>query len=432
MNRRTFVKGSTLAISAPYILPSHIWGAEIKPSNRLNVGVVGIGAHGHAVMRAFMYNKSRVVAICDVDPACLTRGKQTLGEFNAGKAGAIPPKVYSDYRELIADPDVDIVVVTTPDHWHALVTITALKAGKDVYCEKPLTHNIYEAVTVMKAVEANKRILQTGSMQRSWPEFRTACELVRNGIIGKISKVECSFGNAPKPYDLPAEPIKDVLNWDKWCGPAQVVPYNTKLHPEKWRLYREFGGGGVCDFGAHHYDIAQWGLGFDDEGPTEILPPEKETDTTGCTLVYSNGIPVIHKLGFGISFYGEDGLVQVNRGNFEFTLNGKTEAKFVNGTQGTSCEAQVAITAKRFLSDAKIKLPVSKHHVTNFLDCVISRKQPIAHERIGAHTAICCHLMNQSYYHRQKMLWDPQNYTFRNGTGHPSWLTRNYREEYKV
>jgi predicted dehydrogenase len=357
MNRRTFVKGSTAgALSVPFILPSYIWGAEIKPSDRLNVGVVGIGAHGHALMNAFMYNISRVVAICDVDQDCLTRAKQTSGEFNAGKAGAIPPKVYSDYRQLIADPDVDIVVVATPDHWHALITLEALQAGKDVYCEKPLTHNIHEAVTVMRAVKANKRILQTGSMQRSSLIFRTACELVRNGIIGRISKVECSFGIFPKPYDLPLEPMKDGLDWDMWCGPAQVVPYNAKLHPEQWRLYREFGGGGVCDFGAHHLDIAQWGLGLDDEGPTEVIPPEKATDDTGCALVYSNGITVIHKPGFGISFFGEDGLVQVNRGTFEFILNGKTEARFVEGTSGTSCEAQVTITERRFVSVLKSTL----------------------------------------------------------------------------
>jgi predicted dehydrogenase len=217
-----------------------------------------------------------------------------------------------------------------------------------------------------------------------------------------------------------------------WCGPAQVVPYNSKLHPAQWRSYREFGGGGVCDFGAHHYDIAQWGLDMDDTGPVEVIPAEKETDVLGCRLVYANGISVLHKSGFGISFYGEDGLVQVNRGFFEFSLKGKTQAKFVKGTPDTSCETQVALTERDFLKDAKLRLPVSKNHVSNFLESVLSREKPIAHERIGAHTAICCHLMNQSYYHRQKMLWDPKGYAFREGTGDPAWLTRDYRAPFVV
>lgn len=188
----------------------------------------------------------------------------------------------------------------------------------------------------------------------------------------------------------------------------------------------------MCDFGAHHYDIAQWGLGMDETGPSEVLPPQKETDALGCQLVYANGIPVIHKGGFGISFHGEDGLVQVNRGSFEFILQGKTEARFVPGVKLTSCEGQVALTEKRFLKDAKVKLYHSQNHISDFLDAVLSREKPVAHERIGAHTAICCHLMNQCYYHREKMLWDPATYTFRNGTGNPAWLTREYRAPFQV
>ncbi|MEI6647666.1 MAG: Gfo/Idh/MocA family oxidoreductase [bacterium] len=432
-NRRCFLKGAAVA-GMPFILPSHIWGAEVKPNSRLNVGMVGVGGHGHALMKAFMYNASKVIAICDVDAEHCARAKQTLDDFYAAdpKRGAIKPKVYGDYRELMADRDIDIVAVATPDHWHALVTLAALKAGKDVYCEKPLTHNIHEAVQVMRAVEANKRVLQTGSMQRSWTEFRVACELVRNGIIGKISRVECAFGGAPKPYDLPEEPMKPGLNWDMWCGPEKVVPYNSKLAPGNWRAYREFGGGGVCDFGAHHLDIAQWGLDMDETGPVEVTPPEKASDALGCQIIYANGIPLIHKAGFGISFYGENGVVQVNRGTFEFILNGKTEARFVKGVTDTSCETQVALTARNFLKDAKCRLPVSKNHVVNFLDCVTTREKPIAHARIGAHTAICCHLLNQCYYHRQKMLWDPKVYAFREGTGDSAWLTRDYRAPFKV
>lgn len=213
MNRRTFLKGAVVS-AAPFALPSHVWSAEVKPNDRLNVGMIGVGNHGHALMKAFMYNASQVVAVCDVDAEYREQARQTLTEFYAAnpKQGQVAPKTYEDFRELLANPEIDIVAVATPDHWHAAVTIAALRAGKDVYCEKPLTHNIHEAIEVIKAVEANKRVLQTGSMQRSMKEFRVAVELVRNGVIGKISKVECAFGPSPNPYDLPAEPVKQGLN----------------------------------------------------------------------------------------------------------------------------------------------------------------------------------------------------------------------------
>jgi hypothetical protein len=164
----------------------------------------------------------------------------------------------------------------------------------------------------------------------------------------------------------------------------------------------------------------------------EVIPPENEADDYGCKLVYANGVEVTHKRGFGISFYGENGLVQVNRGTFEFILNGKTEARFVKGTKGSSCEGQVHLTEKRFLKDAKIRLRSARGHVADFVNSVKSREKPIAHERIGGHTAICCHLINQAYYHRQKMLWDSETYSFRDGTGDPAWLTRDYRAPFEV
>jgi predicted dehydrogenase len=311
-----------------------------------------------------------------------------------------------------------------------------------VYCEKPLTHNIHEAVEVIRAVDAHKRVLQTGSMQRSSKEFRVACELVQNGAIGKLQRVECSFGDPGVPCDLPEEPAEPGLDWDRWVGPAAMRPYNSVLSPRglhkhfpNWRAYREFGGGMVTDWGAHHLDIAQWGLGMDDSGPVEVLPPEKEGDKRGAKLVYANGVTVEHKNGFGVDFFGTEGEIQVNRGKFTFKRGDQMIASFTGTPEerkATSCAAQVQIAEREFLKDAKIKLYESKNHLTDFMECVKTRKKPITSEQVGGHSAICCHLMNQAYYHHQALKWDPAKFAFVGGTGDPAWLTRDYRTPWSV
>ena len=203
-------------------------------------------------------------------------------------------------------------------------------------------------------------------------------------------------------------------------------------HFPHWRNYREFGGGMVTDWGAHHIDIAQWGLGMDDSGPVEVRPPEKAADKRGATLVYANGITVTHKEGFGVDFFGTEGEVQVNRGKFTFTRNGEQISKFTKKEDGSSCEAQVQKAEKEFLKDAKVKLYVSKSHPSDFLDRVKDRKKPVTSELVGGHSAICCHLMNQCYYNHAKILWDPAKFAFRDGTGDPKWLTREYRGPWTV
>ena len=440
LNRRNFLKGASVA-SAPFILPSRIWSADVKPSDRPGIGFIGMGKQQRGLMNNFLRQDVQVLAVCDVDTTRREDAKKTVDEYykdNPGK-GPADCKAYVDFREVLARKDIDLICIATPDHWHAVITVAALKAGKDVYCEKPLTHNIHEAVEVMKAVEASKRVLQTGSMQRSSKEFRIACELVQNGAIGKLERVECQFGDPGIPYDLKEEPMEPGLDWELWCGPGPKVAYSSVLSPRglhkhfpAWRKYREFGGGMVTDWGAHHLDIAQWGLGMDNSGPVEIRPPEQADAKRGAMLVYANGVTVTHKDGFGVHFFGSEGEVQVNRGKFTFTHKGEQISKFTKKEDGSSCEAQVAKAEKAFLKDAKVKLYASKGHIPDFLNCVKSREKPITSEIVGAHSAICCHLMNQAYYHHAKLLWDPAKLTFRDGSGDPRWLTRDYRAPWKV
>ena len=291
------------------------------------MGFIGMGTQGRGLLGNFLRQDTHVVAVCDVDTTRRNDAKKKVDKFYKNSDCA----AYDDFRELIARKDIDAVCIATPDHWHAIVTLAALRSGKDVYCEKPLTHNIHEAVEVMKTTHSHKRILQTGSMQRSMKEFRVACELVRNGVIGTIQRVECSFGDPGRPCDLPEETMEPGLDWNMWCGPAPFRGYNSMLSPRgvhedfpDWRDYKEYGSGAVGDWGAHHLDIAQWGLGMDDSGPVEVIPPDDPNAKRGAKLVYANGVTVEHKDGFGVDFFGTGGEVRVNRGQFVVIVDGKT------------------------------------------------------------------------------------------------------------
>ena len=430
--RRDFLK--TVAapmVVAPFIIPSRVW--LNPPSDRITMGFIGVGKQSYHLISKFL-PVTQVLAVCDVDTTRRKHAKQTADNYykeNKDKGvGGI--KEYEDYRELLEMKDIDTVCIATPDHWHAANVMHSLEKKKDVYCEKPLTHNIQEAIDIMKAVDKNKRVHQTGSQQRSSREFRVASELVRNGCIGKISHVECAFSGPPEPCDLPEETMEPGLDWNMWLGPAPMRPYNSILSPRgvhsnypRWRSYREYGTGGVGDWGAHHIDIAQWGLGMDDSGPVEVKFIDND-----ATLVYANGIRMVHKQkGFGVHFFGSDGEVMVNRGRFKVILKGKTIAAHLGQeTEGTTLTAEIDKAEQSLLKDAKTKLYVSTSHTDDFLSSVKSRKKPITNEQIGARTVICCHLINQLYYNNTAMKWDPSKLRFTGGTGNSAWLTRNSRD----
>lgn len=441
-NRRNFLKAASALSAAPFLLPATIHAAEKKPNERLGMGFIGMGKQNRGLLHNFLQQPGvRVVGVCEVDKTRRDAAQARVNEFYTGRPelGAPDCAAYNDYRELIARDDIDAVCIATPDHWHAVQVIAALEAGLDVYCEKPLTHNIHESVAIIEAVEAHGRVLQTGSMQRSMEEFRVACELVQNKAIGKISRVECSFGPPGVPCDLPEEEMEPGLDWDMWIGPGPMRPYSSVLSPRglhdhfpDWRDYKEYGGGMVCDWGAHHLDIAQWGLDMDDSGPRHVLPPEDPDAKEGAVLRYRNGVEVIHKSGFGVHFYGSEGEVKVNRGRFEFWREGEKIAGFTSKEEGGSLAQAIVHVQKEYLDDAKIKLYRSRNHIKDFLDCVESRSKPITNEIVGGRSAICCHLMNQAYYNHAELEWKPKQMRFASGGGEDEWLTRNYREPWTV
>jgi predicted dehydrogenase len=430
-SRRNFIKTAVVPLSVPFIIPSGVWMSP--PSNRITIGFIGMGKQSVWLLQKFM-PLTQVLAVCDVDTTRRDNAQKVVRKYYTANKdkGLADCQGYKDYRELLSRKDIDTVCIATPDHWHTTAILAALQSGKDVYCEKPLTHNIQEAIDVITDVDKYHRVLQTGSMQRSMKEFRIACELVQNGCIGKIDHVECSIGGPPIPCDLPEEKMEPGLDWNLWLGPAPMRPYNSILSPRGvhdhyplWRSYKEYGTGGVGDWGAHHLDIAQWGLGMDDSGPVEVRFINGE-----AALIYSNGIQVIRReKGFGIHFFGSDGEVMVNRGTFKVIVKGETVAAYTGSeSKNTTCQAEVEKAETRLLRDAKIRLYDSKDHYQDFLSSVVSRKKPVASEQIGGRTVICCHLMNQLYFNNEAMKWDPSKFCFTGGTGNPAWLMGNYRD----
>ena len=445
-SRRRFLQGTAL-LSAPLILPGRVWSQATAPGKRLNVGCIGMGKqmHGH-VGNLLPRDDVQIVAVCDVDTTRREHQRRRIDEAYAKKTGESYKgcAAYTDFRELLARKDIDIVLIATPDHWHAYIAIAAVRAGKDVYCEKPLTHNVREAVELVKAVRATGRVFQVGSQQRSSKEFRVAAELVRNGLIGRVHAVGVSFGDPAQPYDKPAEPVEPGLDWNLWCGPGPLVNYNPMLSPRgvhnhfpHWRNTWEFGGGMITDWGAHHIDIAQWALDKDENGPVEVRAPRDwQTAKRGAQLVYADGTVLTHVKGKGVSFYGTEGEIHVNRGKFEFVRDTKVIHRFWDKEvdKGTSLEREVTLTEREYLADAKVRLYNSKSHFEDFLDAVGKRSRPICDVAVGASTVIACHVMNFAYQYGANARWDPARSRFAgwNSGGDSRWLTRRYRDGWAV
>ena len=432
--RRSFLKSALVAGAAPLLLPRGVWAAETAANEKITLGFIGMGHQNNGLMSGFLNRKdTRVLAVCDVDTIRRAHAKTVVENFYGEqvKAGTYKNcEAYNDFRELLARKDINGVVIATPDHWHAIISIAAADAGKDIYCEKPMAHSVHEGRAMVKAVRRNKRVFQVGSMQRSSREFRTACELVRNGALGTVRRVEVAVGGPGVPCDLPEEPAEPGLDWDRWLGPAPVRPYNSVLSPRgvhkhfpDWRRYREYGGGMVTDWGAHHFDIAHWGLGFDDSGPIEIIPAEKEDAQNGVRLRYATGVEIIHVGGNGITFFGDKGKLYVNRGKFELSLDGKPQVTDLRESDQT---------LKGLLPPNPVRLYDSSNHLSDWLNSIRSRKPPICDVEIGARTATVCNLVNLAYYHRQTLKWDPKKEAFTGGTGNPKWLDYEYRSPWKL
>jgi predicted dehydrogenase len=373
------------------------------PNGRITLGFIGVGMMGRGHLRGFLGNRGvQVVAVCDVHRQRLQDAVDTVHRSYAEERRAGTYRgcaMLTDFRELLGRADIDAVVIATPDHWHAIPAILAARAKKDIYCEKPLSLTIAESRAMVRAARASDIVFQTGSQQRTEfnGNFRKAVEYVRSGRIGRVRTVRVGVGAPAKPCDLPVEPTPAGVDWDMWNGPSPargfshvLCPLGIHNHFPAWRAYREYGGGGLADMGAHHFDIAQWALAMDESGPTEIHPPA--SGDSGLRFVYANGIEMFHGGPSGCTFEGTDGKIYVDRSRLESTPE---------------------TILREPLTERDFHLPnVGTSHKQNWLDCVRARRRPVADVEIGARSAQVCQLGNIGYQLRRTLRWDPRREEF--------------------
>jgi predicted dehydrogenase len=435
LSRRSFVAASAAAPFA--FVPSASAGPigdAVPAVAKITLGFIGVGTMGRGHLGSFLGRPDvEVVAVCDVVKERIDNAKQTVEKRYADrvKSGVYKGvKTYGDYRELIAHKGLDAVLIATPDHWHHLAVVHAARAGKHIYCEKPLTHNVAEGRQIVDEVKKAKVTFQTGSQQRSefGGHFRKAVEYIWNGRIGRLKTVRIGIGAPNRPCDLKGEEKPDGTDWDTWLGPAPEREYSSVLCPKgvhghfpAWRAYQEYAGGQVADMGAHHFDIAQWAMNMDNSGPVEIVPPEKKGADRGLKFEYPYGVVMYHNV-------------------FEKDKDGKEiKADCVfEGTEGTILVSRGGISS---LPDKILKEPLgakdkrvypSTDHKKNWLDCIRSGKATICPAEIGHRTATVCHLANIAYRLNRALKWNPVLEKFIDDSAANKELTREPRGNWKV
>ena len=406
MKRRDFIIKAGISSSVFSIVPSSVLGFKgISPNNKIQIGFIGAGRQGRGLMKNFIeYDDSQVVAISDVDSKKVDFFSETFeNKILKEKKKKLYLKKFEFYREMLQSSDIDAVVIATPDHWHAQMSVDAAKQSKDIYCEKPLSSTISEGRAMVNSARKYKVVYQTGSMQRSWKHFRHAVELIQNGYIGEVKEVNVSIGAPHKLCDLPSLKAPDHLNWNEWIGP---VPYRD-YHPDlaclledkrwgQWRNYKPYGGGMITDFGAHMFDIVQWALEMDNSGPKLFIPPYK-TAIIGLSYFYDNGVKVNHKKWGSrnneIQFIGSEGRLEVSR-------------RYLKTFPDESL-ANLSLP-----SNIKKRVYNSNNHHKDWLKSIKNRTEPICDVEIGHRTASVCNICNIAYDLQRNLEWDAEKEVF--------------------
>lgn len=424
--RRAFLGTSLAGVAGLTLIP----GCRIfRPSDTVRLGFIGLGRQSMYLLSSFIRMEGvKVVAGADVYGIKNLRFEREVKNYYAESDIETDVQTYTDYRELLEREDIDAVVIASPDHWHYHMATDAVSSGKDVYLEKPLTFTIPEGQKLVEAVRAADRILGVGSQQRSDPGFIHAVDLVKEGRLGPLRKVDVYVGPEPFPipYDLPVEEVPADLDWNGWLGPNPRVHYNHELNPPisldppsneeiwgAWRWYKETGGGLMTDWGAHMFDIGQWGLGTDRSGPVRVIPPGYENNEY-LKYVYDSGLEMelkpFDEQTRGVKFWGIDAWVEVSRGKFNAS---EEELKPVVKETETPYEAR------------------NEHHL-DFIRAVKDHEDPVVPVEIGHRTNTVCVLGNIAHELGRPLDWDPENEQFRDDAEATGYLSREYNNRYSL
>jgi predicted dehydrogenase len=434
MKRRDFLKAAGVSLMAPAILPRRLF-AQTAPSDTMLLGVIGTGRQGQGDMQELIYrgleSGARIIAVCDIDTHRLDNAQWVAEKIYAAELGQaiyLGIDVYRDFRELLARPDIDGVLIVSPDHWHALHGIAAARAGKDIYLEKPLTYSISEGRRLVEAVRQNNSILQVGSQQRSSIYFRMASEAARNQRIGKLQTIRVWLPEDQGTGDPTEMPIPKNLNYDSWLGPAPQAPFSQdRVHPQMsyerpgWLQIGQYCHGMITGWGAHMNDIAQWGNGSDDSGPVEIEAKGEFPDrglfdvhtTFHAEALYANGVRLVMETGDppGVRFEGDRGWVFVTR---------------------EEITASDPALLRQEAGENEIRLYQSSNHMKNFLECMRTRKEPVAPVEVGHRSNTICILAHIAMKLGRKLRWDPQAERFLDDDEANNWLDYPHREPWTV
>jgi myo-inositol 2-dehydrogenase/D-chiro-inositol 1-dehydrogenase len=437
---------SSFAISGfPTIIPSGILGKN-APGNKINIGQIGFGriAMTHDLAETLRYDTARIVAVADPDSKRAVSGKQFIESWYAqktGKAGYIDVKIFEDYRLLLQNPDIDAVIISTPDHWHAQPAIEAALAGKDIYLQKPTSLTIREGRLLSDVVRRQKVILQVGTQQRSMEQFRIAAELVRNGRIGKLETVKIGLPGDPSGPEAPEMPVPKNLNYDMWLGSTPEIYYTEmRVHPQNsltdrpgWLRCEQFGAGMITGWGQHHFDSAAWGMDTELTGPVTVeavaqFPKSGLWDVHGDFMAkaeYKNGITMLTSGGYpnGVRYEGTEGWIFVTRGSYTASPSDPV-AKTGNSTALDASDPEILGS---LIKDNETHLYVSNEQHGNWLDCIKSRKEPISPVETGHRACSVCLLTHIAMKLGRKLNWDPDKEVFLNDDEANSMLSRKQR-----
>ena len=439
---------STLALGIPSIVPSSVFGKN-APSNRINIGAIGTGriSRGHDLPGVWKYDFAQVVAVCDVDTKRAAEGKTLINEFYTKRDGKPfdGVKEYHDYRELINNKDIDAVIISTPDHTHAMIGIAAARAKKHIYMQKPASLTISEGRIVSDIVQKSGVKFQIGSQQRSSEQFRYAAELVRNGRIGQLKTVYVGLPGDPSGEEEPEMPVPPNLNYDLWLASTPMVYYTEKrVHPQVgydrpgWLRCEQFGAGMITGWGSHHIDSAHWGMGMERSGPIEVwghaeFPKKGLWDVHGIfktEALYDNGVRMVvsNELPNGIKFEGSEGWIFVTRGNYQATSSDPVSNK--DGTK--PLDASDPKILKSVIGPDEFHFTVSKDHHGNWLEAIRDNKPTIAPVEEAHRSCSACLVHHIVMKLDRKVYWDPKTEKFKNDDEANSRLSRPQRPAYAL